>query len=93
MNTKTALILSLALIISTILYCLGTRYQMIQSSANDPYSTFMYDRLTGKSWAYVMFSYTPTVSTEERKRQIKANPPNPKLKTDLDKLFDQLDSE
>jgi hypothetical protein len=60
MNTKAALILSLALIFSTILYCFGTRYQMATVEDN----AYMYDRITGKSWWYVDRRYNPTLSPQ-----------------------------
>lgn len=49
MNTKIALILSCALILSTVLYCLGNRYHMV--GVNE--MAYMYDRITGKSWFHV----------------------------------------
>jgi len=90
MNTKAALILSLALIISTMLYCFGTRYQMVMGKDY----AYMYDRITGKSWWHFQYTYNPTLSPQERAERHKQQSQCPnKLRgrdTLVDKLVDEL---
>ena len=45
-----AVIISLALVLSVTIYCLGTRYQMIKPTGEVNGVAFMYDRITGKYW-------------------------------------------
>jgi hypothetical protein len=87
MNTKAALILSLALIISTILYCFGTRYQMVMAARDYEY---MYDRITGKSWLYLYGNYRPTLSPQERQERNKQQSQGPNKLRGRDKLVDRL---
>jgi hypothetical protein len=49
-ETRIALILSLALITSVIIYCFGTRYQMIRPAGDSDGMAYMYDRMTGSYW-------------------------------------------
>jgi uncharacterized membrane protein SpoIIM required for sporulation len=54
-ETRVALILSLALLLSVILYCFATRYNMVGSEA----TAYMYDRITGRCWFYRPGYYVP----------------------------------
>jgi len=87
MNTKAALILSLDLIISTMLYCFGTRYQMVMAARDYEY---MYDRITGKSWLYLYGTYRPTLSPQEREERKKQQSQGPNKITGQDKLVHKL---
>jgi hypothetical protein len=49
-ETKNVLIFAVALLIALVFFCLGTRYQMVATAANDSHYVYMYDRLTGKIW-------------------------------------------
>jgi hypothetical protein len=56
-ETRAALILGFALMLSVIIFCFATRYQF---AAGQRYG-LMYDRITGKGWSYnlVMGDYSP----------------------------------
>jgi hypothetical protein len=95
MNTKAALILSLALIISTMLYCFGTRYQMVMDQGESRVNAYMYDRITGKSWWYLQIgyqiSYLPTLSPQEREERRKQQSQGPNKLRGRDKIIDDID--
>jgi hypothetical protein len=55
-ETRAALIVSLALVVSVIIYCFGTSYQMERFEKFG----YMYNRITGAAWYYTVDEYYPT---------------------------------
>jgi hypothetical protein len=49
-ETRSALILSIALIFSVALYCFCTRYQIVATGEKDIGISFRIDRITCKTW-------------------------------------------
>jgi hypothetical protein len=60
-ETMSALILSIALILSVALYCFCTRYKIVPTGEKDLGISFKIDRITGKTWVCAGNTFTPVV--------------------------------
>jgi len=74
-EVRCSIIVSFALILSIVIYCLCTRYQMLAISERNCHHVYMYDRITGKTWKTLEgppYYYIPifSISDQEAKEII-----------------------
>jgi hypothetical protein len=73
LEQKKLLIILISVMLVVVIYCVGTRYQMVATATNDFQYVYMYDRLTGKTWQAigVQSVYLPVFSlSDEQARTI-----------------------
>lgn len=86
-DTKNIIIIVVGVLLAVIIYCLGTRYQMVATSERDSSHVYMYDRLTGNSWKTLgtvpdyIFPVL-SISEEKLKETIKERPQKKKFNPD-----------
>jgi hypothetical protein len=66
---KCTLIICFTLLLSVVIYCFSTRYQMVALAEHDRHSVYIYNRFTGKTWITLEgppYYYIPIINVDDK---------------------------
>lgn len=65
-GTKNILIIAATVLLAVVIFCFGTRYQMVGAAAEHTNDNYIYDRMTGRVWAVNADEYVKVTSQAEK---------------------------
>jgi hypothetical protein len=66
---RNVLILAGAILLAVVLYCYGTRYQIVPLNSNYGHNAYVINRITGESWFYHGYECLPIKNAHFEKSQ------------------------